>query len=546
MEQDKDTLQTWLVEYIDRVREKCSNLHGYPSILNHFPHINFESPCQFDIFWLQYPEAQLVIKCNDIQRPDKQVSVHGPYLATDFIKKVAEDLEKLNWNGEKVTVSKKDLADLGVDDIDEACLPNVDLSLADVVSIRINEMINSAISHLFSLSASNANINERLSFERMDLEQSPRSWEDYGRPHFCILLSNLCKMDCDQSAESVYLETKSCAEYAEKFLKMNSMPDNRESCPEDDSDDSIVGHEARFFPTITTEKISYPHFADYLTGNLNQSQISMFSKYYEEWKPLVKERSVQEKTHLVSIEEKVMGQHVKVSSNGSVFVDCDDPYKSRKILNLIMAVSTLNDLEARSLSNRDISAVLKSGYRLNLSLEFEIVSKTKFSFKYRYKSEDVGFGHEDYGKIRVVSPDLIREILKKADIVSKDARLTNDFLFWIDSETLFLEHRWTESFIFGWVIVERRIKTRWRSLFRTDSDRRCFKDEPTFKNMINQLLQSEKSGIDRQDLEIISKLYRSRNDLLHEGKEITLKESERCKSVTSRIILNEYDRLENV
>ena len=177
MEQDKDTLQKWLVEYIDRVREKCSNLHRYPSILNHFSHINFEPPCQFDIFWLQYPEAQLVIKCNDVKRPDKQVRVHGPYLASDFIKKVAEDLEKLNWNGEKATVSEEDLADLEVVDIDEAGLPDAALSLADVVSIRINEMINSAISHLFSLSASNANLNERLSFETMDLEQSPRFWE---------------------------------------------------------------------------------------------------------------------------------------------------------------------------------------------------------------------------------------------------------------------------------------------------------------------------------------------------------------------------------
>ncbi len=92
----RESLTQWYLNYIDYFREEYEKLSADEKKgVNNTN--NFLNPCQIEIFWIADPDYQLIIQSNFNDRPDKEITVNGPYKRHEFYSKVVTILEDKRW-----------------------------------------------------------------------------------------------------------------------------------------------------------------------------------------------------------------------------------------------------------------------------------------------------------------------------------------------------------------------------------------------------------------------------------------------------------------
>lgn len=89
-------LKTWLVNFVDRIRADYEALDD-PS-RSQFEYVDVRNNCQIEVFWLQYPENQVIVFTFDYERNDKEVLIYGPSNIEPLLDTVAEVTQTDRWN----------------------------------------------------------------------------------------------------------------------------------------------------------------------------------------------------------------------------------------------------------------------------------------------------------------------------------------------------------------------------------------------------------------------------------------------------------------
>src|SRR5713101_6295762 len=58
---------------------------------------DFSAPCQIDLFWFQYPDAQYIIVTHFDDRLDLEVTVNGPFPTYEAVDKLEGVLSESRW-----------------------------------------------------------------------------------------------------------------------------------------------------------------------------------------------------------------------------------------------------------------------------------------------------------------------------------------------------------------------------------------------------------------------------------------------------------------
>src|SRR5438445_6024721 len=58
---------------------------------------NYLEPCQIEVFWLEQPEFQTIICSRFADRPDREITINGPFKGYEFIEEVDKVLREPRW-----------------------------------------------------------------------------------------------------------------------------------------------------------------------------------------------------------------------------------------------------------------------------------------------------------------------------------------------------------------------------------------------------------------------------------------------------------------
>jgi hypothetical protein len=87
-----EDLKHWLVNLIDAFRR----LDETPN--SEHIDVDLRYKCQIEVFWLDYPQAQLIAVTHDDERGDKEVEIHGPYSFDQLIDVIADTMRTPRWS----------------------------------------------------------------------------------------------------------------------------------------------------------------------------------------------------------------------------------------------------------------------------------------------------------------------------------------------------------------------------------------------------------------------------------------------------------------
>jgi hypothetical protein len=97
MEKETETkrdLQQWLSNLLDVARVRFSELDKS----RWYPDVDLRDNCQIEIFWLAYPENQIIVFTLDNERDDKEIHIYGPSWFTPLFETIEEVMQTERWN----------------------------------------------------------------------------------------------------------------------------------------------------------------------------------------------------------------------------------------------------------------------------------------------------------------------------------------------------------------------------------------------------------------------------------------------------------------
>lgn len=100
MEKEPDNkradLQKWLLNFLEAVRARYEKLDE--SSRFQFTDVDLRDKCQIEVFWLEYPENQVIVFTFDNEREGGEVLIHGPSKINPLLDAIAEVMQTERWN----------------------------------------------------------------------------------------------------------------------------------------------------------------------------------------------------------------------------------------------------------------------------------------------------------------------------------------------------------------------------------------------------------------------------------------------------------------
>ena len=531
-------MQTWLTSLIDAAREGYSKIKdpAKPDMI----HFDFAFPCQFDVFSIDYPRVNLLLKTHDGKRPDKEIRIHGPYHSTEFIQRVTEDIKLLGWVGPKVGRTHEWLVEMEMDDeysendVIEGCF-------ADFVALRLNEMMNIARDNLFIASASPLS----LHFLEIDVPFL-RFEEEY--PVFAILEGNFFELDYNEFAQGAVNFVLGVQKYFASMAQTNAADTEsnvtKKSRINKDwkkKEKVVRGYGAYFFPPVRIGEVEESTFEDILKGTVDPYVARLFNISSEyKFSPVLRTPLNGEDHTVINLESIDGFAHVWVTRGGFIFIETNSIKQAKDMFNIIMAVAScfLPKEEALMVHSVRVNDILyakpKDGILPIPFGDTESVLTERTIVNGLLRRENM----LHYVGVRQRSTDWMKKVLKYAFEINKnDRRLGEVCRLWIDALTLLYEGQYSQSFITGWIILESYIVDLYVSVTGNmiPGDFR--------PNMLSELRSKNRITEERDG--IIRRLYSKRKNFVHRGEEIGQESCYQCIDISQQILIERFSRIRN-
>lgn len=96
IENKKEELRQWLLNLLDAVRARYNKLDE--SRRFQFTDVDLRDKCQVEVFWLEYPENQVIVFTFDNERDDREILIHGPSKISPLLDAIAQVMQTERWN----------------------------------------------------------------------------------------------------------------------------------------------------------------------------------------------------------------------------------------------------------------------------------------------------------------------------------------------------------------------------------------------------------------------------------------------------------------
>ena len=319
---------------------------------------------------------------------------------------------------------------------------------------------------------------------------------------WCIK-GNLCNLDCDKIIEEIIKEIRNNAKI---WLQESKIEKSFEK------PNLLRGYGTFAYPPIWIGKIPKKTF----------KQIALGDNYL--WRSKVFDAEIS-KTKII------------INSDGFIGVLKDNKQETMNIINLIFGMSILFGIDCLAIRESEITEIGAEPKLLSItstvtpmnSLRNILTDSSRPQLNYYPKTE--------------IPEEIFKEIIKKADIISSNQKITEQLTFLLEGYTHYKNAEYSQSFIINWVIIERYLFKIWRELLeeKNISEKRKSKLNDSNRWSADYILEvlNIQGKIDGEDYILFMDLKDKRNKLIHKGEQIDKSTSEKLLNLVFNMIKKE-------
>ena len=318
--------------------------------------------------------------------------------------------------------------------------------------------------------------------------------EGYGFPTgWCSFVEgNILNIDCNKLLEEFINEAKLRAKIIreksyEIYPKIREMP-------------KLVGYGTYYYPPIWVNKIPERTFRH------------IISDYFP--------------APVKILHTSFNGVKIIVYSDGFIGIVTENKEQAIRIVNTIFGVSLISGINCFAANESEIAYI-----KIDPN-SFEIHTKSMKSSSLRGHLL-IGFGPSDirYYHREIIKEEVIKELIKKAEKISKYEDLSQQLIFLLAGYTYYANSEYSQSFIINWIIVEKYLFKLWKNLLAEKGLTGKRK-----KKLIDSILWGTdyiletlnlNGNIDKETYDLIMDLKKKRNKFIHEGQLMDQSSSEK-------------------
>ena len=241
------------------------------------------------------------------------------------------------------------------------------------------------------------------------------------------------------------------------------------------------------------------------------------------------------------ITKKFLDDVIIITKGGMIGIENDDKDLAKKIFNTIMSVALVFDVPAYILNSSDLA-------------ETEFDNKTHNVNSYSWSDSrrlDLNLHLKNMNRLHTfrrttISYETIMKIINAAEIIIENEEHVEYLKLLLSSNTQLNGGYNAQSFITSWIIIERDIYRMWvEKINSARVGRRIREDlERWDVHKVLEILHVDKI-ISNDDYVELNQLQKLRNDVIHEGQEVTQKSATTCFNL-ARDVINNVTNLKNL
>lgn len=413
---ESELLKNWYLRFIDLFRQEYQKLaNEEKEVIQNYD--NFLSPCQIEVFWLKEPSFQLIVRSNFKERPDKEVTVNGPFDSHEFIEKVDLLIKQPKWQSK---VKHDELEGLPYDH---------ERTYAEDLARALNALVYYAKEYKFT---SHPHDGEHGSYGIGDNVWVYTFKGNKAQSNHADEVNKFIKQIKDNAiGHAQYLKDKAEGKFSQPY-EYKPMGYGVYLLPP-----IVVGRKPRFTPSEILMGRTVP-FTGYEKG---------FHAYFND---------------LLIIVQK----------DGFLYVANPDKKIALKVLNTIMAVALMKGLELSAVREHELS---DAGYNKE-TLELGSFTWNTNTLRSVFFEERFGRAILRDIKRKEIEENYLKEIIQDAAKVFKNENLADELRIFGEATTHISESEFGQAFLFGWLIIERHIAKLYSNIAKLEHDQYPFVD----------------------------------------------------------------------
>lgn len=207
--------------------------------------------------------------------------------------------------------------------------------------------------------------------------------------------------------------------------------------------------------------------------------------------------------------------------------------EAAQLLNEIIAVAQIFEIEGSTVSIRDVMTFeYDEKFEKLISRSFDQSASVRSLIIEDVQKKQSIYEFSEHFDFRRYKKTLFNEILRSAEKITKNKSVTDYLLSFLDAKTHFLIEQYKTSFLLAWIVLEKYIDGVWEETLVSQkiSDKRREKlarsslwtadDKLEALNLMGLFVNERYNEVIR--------LKKMRNDIVHEGRNVTKQEAEEC------------------
>ncbi|MCD6099615.1 MAG: hypothetical protein J7K33_03425 [Candidatus Marinimicrobia bacterium] len=510
-EKERQKLQEWFIKLITEFRKEYGK-----SIME------FEFPCQVEIFWIKEPcEWQIIVITHDQERSDKEIIIHEPFQGYEFLREIGNILEREErWKKELPKDSKAYLRFLNASMIEELPagvsieIPDIEhLTRADIF-IRFLSLFlySSRYSPLFGrkIKGSDAHL---MYFSGNSVFFPPNGIVK-------VFYGNIAELDIQKILETFrdMITTLPDMDFtSEKIADKNG--NNYGDITLSFTGARLVGYAAYLYPPVWVYEKPIMSFEDLVL-----------------LKPVV--------SSVPWVEFKIGDLNIEVDNDGKILVLTNSKKTARDILNLIAGLLTIFNkagLKFFAIRFSDLKEVYYNPENPpGIYLFKSHVPSRECSSVRRYVSRSILSA--PYNR-PILGIEEINKAVKYAEKIWGNKDLMTSLVFFLEAYSHYFESEYNQAFIMGWTALERLVSLFWQKLWEGKGLSSNRLNDLNKWELLKKLEILELQGIIKAEIYYtIKSLNRKRNNLVHHAESINQGDARRLLETVRTLLMKEIER----
>lgn len=236
---------------------------------------------------------------------------------------------------------------------------------------------------------------------------------------------------------------------------------------------------------------------------------------------------------------------VGVSTGGLIMIETKNVNEAEKILNTIMGTALILGILLHSVRTSEIAGIAFD-VKTNQMTGTSWTESTKRMDLF-WSSTHLPYRRYDSGVRNRISIKDMELILKNAETVWKNKEKSDMVRLLLGSFTHLDNGDFSQSFIMSWMIIEKNLFDLWRRKLLSSGISKRIRDDLDRWDVyrVLEILHLDKI-ISEDDYNDLKNLNHIRNDVIHEGYEVTMKQSNDCYKIAEKIIEKELEIKEKI